>query len=444
MNPIQEAARLCDQERVEEAYNLVSGCISELPESPQAAYVLASCHLRVGRAETAYYVFRYIQKFKDFDGPQLWTSIGSCLAEMGRLEDAEKWYQKAMIAPTPALCSSFASVYTKKGQPEKAVDLALRALTLDPECITAKWNGALALLKLRRWAQGWEWYDALLGHKERPEPPALNGVVLPMWEGKGGTVLIHGEQGLGDEIMFASILPDAIANADKVVCAVDPRLIGLFQRSFPEALFVSRKGKDIVLPEPVEFTHRLALGSLGRLFRRSDSDFPGVAYLKPHPDRVVMYRALLDSLGEGKKYGIMWKGGVGGLDESERALDLNELEPLFGSHHWVSLNHLSTADAETQRFYDITGNKIHHWSFAVRSADYDDTAALVSALDGVVCVTGTVGHLAGALGVPAHVLVPRMPQWRYGHEGDSLPWYKSMKLYRQGESWPVDQAAGAL
>jgi Flp pilus assembly protein TadD len=441
---IAVAAQAADAGDLEHAHSQAAALVRSKPEDPRLAFILGHCHLKAGRPETAYYLYRYAQKFRDYDGPQLWNQIGMALAEMDREDDAEGWYCRALQrGPTDITYASLASIYTKKGDPRKAVWAAEEALKLNPSSDEAKWNGALALLKLRQWKKGWEWYDSMLGvPKLRPHPPAVAGLDCPLWDGKGGNLLLTGEQGLGDEIMFASMMPEVVRDADRVVLAVDPRLVNLFQRSFPDALVTSRRGKDIVVSEPVELTHRFAMGSLGRLYRNDDGDFPGTPYLKACPDRAKMWRGLLDSL-PGKKIGLMWRGGVGGLDEGLRTLDLHEMSALLNRDvSWVSLSHLQGAGAECERFYNQTGVKIHHYPF-VHSNDYDDTAALVSQLDAVVTVTATVAHLAGGLGVPCHVLVPSKPQWRYGAEGDSLPWYRSMKLYRQTDHWPFEDVQWA-
>jgi tetratricopeptide (TPR) repeat protein len=443
---IERASRLADEDKLEEAHALATTVARQTPEEPRVAFILANCHLKAKRPETAYYLYRYIQKFPEYRGAQIYNCLGHCLAEMGQLEESEHWYLKALKSgATDATYASLASIYTKKGDPQKAVDMAEKAISMNPENQEAKWNGSLALLKLKQWKRGWEWYDALLQTKLRPKPPALNDVELPTWEGEGGNVLVYGEQGLGDEIMFASMLPDVVKSAGRVICAVDPRLIGLLKRSFPDVIFTSRKGKDIVLPEPIDITHTIALGSLGRFFRNADEDFPGTPYLKADPDRSTMYRALLDSLGEGKRIGVMWKGGVGGLDEDERTMTLRDLEPILSQDaQFVSLNHLPEAEIECSRFYDQTGIKVHHFGFATQTQDYDDTAALISQLAAVVCMTGTAAHCAAALGVDTHVLVPRMPYWRYLHTGLKMPWYASMTMHRQTDKWPVEEVAEAL
>lgn len=438
---IADAANDVDHDQLESAHQKASELSRKKPEDPRLAFILGHCHLKAGRPETAYYLYRFCQKFKDYDGPMLWNQIGMSLAEMDRDDDAEKWYAKALQrGPTDITYASLASIYTKKGDPKKAVWAAEEALKINSSSDEARWNGALALLKLRQWEKGWEWYDTMLGvPKLRPHPPSLEGLDLPLWDGKGGTVLITGEQGLGDEIMFASMVDEAVNAADEVVLAVDPRLVNLFHRSFPKAVVVNRRGKELVLPRKMDITHRFAMGSLGRLYRNRDEDFPGSPYLKPCPDRAVMWRGLLDKL-PGKKVGLMWRGGVGGLDEGLRTLDLHEMSGLLAREgiSWVSLNHLPAAGAECERFYNQTGTRIHHYQF-VHSKDYDDTAALVSQLDEVVTVTATVAHLAGSMGVKCKVLVPSRPQWRYGAEGDTIPWYQSMTLLRQTDHWPFEE-----
>lgn len=436
---IDQAAQLADAGQVQEAYGLVKRALALRPEDARASFVLAHCHLKAGRPETAYLVYRGIQRNKDYDVPQLWNAIGHSLAEMQRWDDSEKWYAKALAkGPNATTYASFASIYTKKGDPQRAVAMAEKALELDEANEEAKWNGSLALLKMREWRKGWEWYDTVIGTRVRPNPPKITGLDLKPWEGKGGNVLVYGEQGLGDELMFSSILPDVVKNADRVVCIVDGRLVGLLSRSFPDVIFADRKAKELVLPEEVALTHTVSLASLGRFYRNQDSDFPGKPFLMPDPDLSVMYRALVDSLGEGKKIGVMWRGGVGGLDEGERTIELTDFECLADKGHLISLNHLPNAKDECERLYETTGLKIHHWDHALRG-DYDATAALLASLDCVVSVTGTVAHCAAGLGVETHVLVPKMPQWRYGHEGDSIPWYQSMRLHRQTDKWPLDQ-----
>jgi ADP-heptose:LPS heptosyltransferase len=113
-----------------------------------------------------------------------------------------------------------------------------------------------------------------------------------------------------------------------------------------------------------------------------------------------------------------------------RELPLKEWQPIFDSigAHFVSLQY---KDAEK----DIAGTPVVQYPYATLTPDYDDTAALVASCDLVIGMQTSVCHTAGALGVPVWTMIPKQSQWRYGEEYTDVPWYKSMKLYRQKESW---------
>ena len=189
------------------------------------------------------------------------------------------------------------------------------------------------------------------------------------------------------------------------------------------------------------------IGSLGRLFRNRTQDFPGTPYLVADPVRRAEMRTRLDALGDGRKIGIMWRGGIGGNNEEARSMALADMAAAMGGEfHWISLSHLDQAVEEVAAFKAAFGITVHHWPEVLQSQDYDDTAALLAALDAVFTVTCTIGYCCGALGTPVHVLVPRNPEWRYGTESAAIPWYGSMIMYRQAASgeWPFARALAAL
>jgi hypothetical protein len=108
---------------------------------------------------------------------------------------------------------------------------------------------------------------------------------------------------------------------------------------------------------------------------------------------------------------------------------------------FVSLQY-GQCEAEIERARREMGVTIHHWPDAI--ADYDETAALVSALDLVITVTTSVAHLAGGLGRPAWVLVNAAPRWCYGAEGERMPWYGSVRLFRQRRLGAWDDVMAAV
>jgi len=364
----------------------------------------------------------------------VWNNLGLCYQEGADLEEGEACFIKALHRnPKDAFAlNNLAQLYVNTAKPQKAIHCATRAIELDPSMPDARYNLGLAHLQMGNWKEGWEGYEYNLGaHRKRKE--RIYGHI-PRWTGVRDTTLIaYGEQGLGDEISFASCLPDLIRE-NKVIVECDSRLEGLFRRSFACPVYGTRFDAGIDWPMKYEIEASVAFGSLPRFYRNTDSDFPGTPYLKADPERRIQWRALLDSLGAKPKVGISWTGGKKNTGMHRRSLDVRELLPILRQDAvFVSLQYKDCPEiAVIERDHGI---KIHHWPHAVQSKDYDDTAALVAELDLVITVTQAVVDLAGSLGVPCWVLTPKEPMWRHGLEGDRMPWYQSVKLYRQTKEW---------
>jgi hypothetical protein len=298
-------------------------------------------------------------------------------------------------------------------------------------------------------ADGWRAYELRLlseGRIPRKFP-------CPRWRGEpleGKTILVHAEQGLGDEIMFASCVPDLLAAGARCVIDCHPKLGTLFARSFPQALVHTGLQDDDVAwlaayPAP---DYETPAGSLPLHLRAHPEAFPRHAgYLAADPEKVARWRERLAGLGAGLKVGISWRGGTPGTRAPLRSLTLPQLDPILqtGGTRFVSLQY-GTQPAEVEAFQARLGARFVHWQEALD--DYDETAALVCALDLVVSVCTAVVHLSGALGRPAWVMTPFSPEWRYGHAGETMIWYPSVRLFRQPGlgAWPpvIDAVAGAL
>jgi Flp pilus assembly protein TadD len=313
------------------------------------------------------------------------------------------------------------------------------ARSLDPQHVNARFHRSITLLTLGRFAEAWPDYELRLLSEDRPR----RAFPFPRWNGErlaGKTILVHAEQGLGDEILFASCLADVIAAAGHCVIDCSPKLEALFRRSFPAASVHRGEQSD-----PVDWAHPLGIdvqcpaGSLPLHLRASPAAFPARgAYLRADPVKVGRWRERLAALGPGPAIGLSWRGGTPRTRTERRSLRLADLAPILaaGGAQFVSLQYGPDAAAELDRFAADGGARVHHWQAAID--DYDETAALVAALDGVVSVCTSIVHLGGALGRPVWVATPRVPEWRYGAAGDALPWYASVRLIRQ--SRPGDWA----
>ncbi|MEO8442715.1 MAG: hypothetical protein ABI547_09525, partial [Betaproteobacteria bacterium] len=261
-------------------------------------------------------------------------------------------------------------------------------------------------------------------------------VEFARWDGgeaAGKTLLVYAEQGLGDEIMFASCIPDVVAAGTHAVIECSPKLEGLFRRSFPHTT-VYATPPDRALPPGLQnapIDMQIPIGSLPLHFRRTRADFPRHSgYLHAEPARIAAWRERLAALGPGLKIGISWQGGTHKSRLPVRSLPLAQWLPILQARnaHFVDLQYIDFS-AERAALRASTGVEVHSWE-QVR-ADYEETAALVSALDLVISVCTAVIHLGGALGRPVWVMAPFIPEWRYGISGEEMPWYPSVRVHRQ-------------
>lgn len=328
-------------------------------------------------------------------------------------------------------------VLRELGRVDEALGALDTALVRDPGNAVWRWHRALLLLAQGRYTEGWADYEFRLRSEDRPQ----RSFGLPRWSGgglAGRNLLVHAEQGLGDEIMFASCLPEVSARAERCIVDCHPKLASLYRRSFPGVVvhagpqlndsswLAALGGADCQVP----------VGSLPLYLRRNMSDFPQRRYLLADSSRVQRWRSRLAALGSRHVIGVSWQGGTRESRRAQRTVGLEGLRPLLATQgiHWISLQYDATA-AEVEAFAAAARVKLSHWSQVVE--DFDETAALLCALDLTISVCTAVVHLAGALGCPVWVLTPHAPEWRYGLSGDAMAWYDSVRLFRKlpGEDW---------
>jgi hypothetical protein len=271
----------------------------------------------------------------------------------------------------------------------------------------------------------------------------------PYWDGSEDIDLyLRGEQGIGDELSFASIIPEVVPKLRSLTFDCDEKLGGLFQRSFRDVeIHPTRKSRSADKPwlAKRKFDAWGLVGSLAYHHRKTAASFPGTPYLVADPERRVQWRALLDTLPGKKRVGIAWTGGSRNTFKARRSLTLDDLLPLLRlpDVSWVSLQYQDPTD-DIGAFHDMHGIEIHHWARCTESEDYDDTAALVAELDLVIAVPTAVCHLAGGLGKECWALTPLRPNWFWGLKDGAMPWHSSIKIIRRVDENPPDKEVRAM
>lgn len=358
---------------------------------------------------------------------------GLMLRELVRLAEAEQALRRACdldVCNVEARCR-LASVLHDQGRREEADEILRQVLASDRENAEAHWQLAIQALGAGDFAAGWRHYE----YRLRRHDAYVRRRELPWWDGArppAGPLLVLAEQGLGDEIMFASCFGDLLSQVKDCIVECDSRLDSLFARSFPHARILAERDPTSTLqPRSQEAVAQIAAGSLPGLYRRRARDFPRHrGYLQASAQSVVRWREHLDTLGPGLRVGLSWVGGSWKTRRAMRSVRLADLQPVFDvtGVHFVSLQY-TDCQAELEALASAKGVVLHHWPEAI--ADYDQTAGLVAALDLVISVTTSIVHLAGALGKPVWVLVPTASEWRYLRAGETMPWYPSARLFRQ-------------
>jgi tetratricopeptide (TPR) repeat protein len=454
-----------------EAWSLLGSTLSRLDREPEAIDALRTAltcleadrrsEARLHLANSLLSTKRYEESrnevtaaIEDYPGDWRFRALMANLLLVTEEEEAAlRAYEAAVercAAPSEGLLLQLASSRQRVGQFHEAQKAYEAVLERNPGHSVARWYQAQCDLVLGRWERGWQNYSARFAAGASP----FRALPFPVWDGSADpkvTLLVLADQGLGDEIMFASCFQDAIARVGHCIVECEPRLQALFARSFPEVTVVSSQRESDAswlrgLPKP---DFQIFAGDLPALFRRDEESFgAGVPYLQADPTRVEYWRAKLkDVVRDGFKIGFSWRGGVPGTRSRSRSIRPEDWAPLFSvpGLEFVNLQYGDTTQ-ELEAFDALYGSRIAHFPEAI--ADYDETAALVCALDMVVTVCTSIVHLSGALGRPVWILVPCSPGFRYTIDREALPWYASSRMFRQSVAtdWrsPLEQLTSRL
>lgn len=430
---LKRANELFNAGELDQAQALLDEVLLHDPNEPQALCIAATILKKAKKFPLAYSLAKRATELKG-ERPEPWNAFAHCAQSMWRQEEALTAYRKALqrakSKQQQALyLNNIASVHIDEGDYDKAEPFLKQSLGLIPDDRLTRHNMGLVLLSQRKWKEAWPYYSASIGTETRRNVKYLPAPGEPTWDGtKGKTVAIYGEQGLGDEIVAASMYQEAIDDCAKTVIDCDHRLEGLFRRSFPKAkVYGTRWAKSLNWDkEDREIDYSISAFEIGRFYRHEDKDFSERPYLIPDPDRAYMWRSLFASKGK-PVIGVAWTGGTWHNAAKYRCLDIKAWQPIFDSidAHWVSLQY---KDASR----DIAGTPVVQYPHATLTKDYDDTAAMVSALDCVISVPTTVVHLAGALGVPRIVMQSSKPCWKFA---GGLLWHPGTKLIDNDGDW---------
>ncbi len=393
------------------------------PQNPDAHRNHAQALRDEGQSDAAIAAFRKSLALRP--DPQTHRLLARHLESAGHIAEAITEY-RASLALRPDHASTLANLATllhQEGNPAEAEPLYEKALAADPGHSRARTNlGALKLQNLD-FAAAWPLLESRSRAKDYITHSAAND--LPLWQGAPCRLLLWGEQGIGDEALFASLFTDLAARSQSLTVLCDPRLLPLFRRSFPSITFESRKAPL----DPTRFDAQISTSSALAFLRPSLASFWPAAqgYLCPDPALRDTLRARLTT----PIIGLSWFTSRSGAQEARKiplASLVNALPPkatLLNLQYGETAADIAEAEARTGRPI-LTLPEIDTFN------DLDGFSALIAACDRVVSIDNSNVHLAGALGVPCDVLLPHTAHYRWGQNGASESyWYRSLRLFWQ-------------
>jgi tetratricopeptide (TPR) repeat protein len=366
------------------------------------------------------------------DAAEAWSTRGAALHALGRSEEAASAHRKAIeIQPRMAHHHFNLGVTLQhRGDHAEAISSLRRALALDPGHADAHWELSFALLASGRLREGWEEHE----WRWRRRGAQARHYSFTPWDGdasKPRRLLLWAEQGIGDHILYGSLLSDLVSSPMRLTLEVDPRLVSLYQRSFPQLAVIPQRDPPA---DSNAFDCQAPLGSLGRWLRPTHESFPRHrGFLKPDPARAEAYRARLHRAASTRLIGVAWKSANPefGAAKSQSLLDWKAVLGVPRAR-FVDLQYGDTS-VERAALERQTSARIEHLPELDLHDDLEGLAALCAACDLVVTASNVTAHVAGALGRPVWLMVPkgngRLWYWFSGRTDN--PWYPSLRIFDQ-------------
>jgi tetratricopeptide (TPR) repeat protein len=403
------------------------------PDSARIWVNLAAAQNELGDSDAA---LESCRKALELDPylPEAHNNTGLALANKGMNDEALSAYRTALeLRPYyyKAL-SNLGSILQARADFATALQAYSEALDIMPHFREAQWNKGVLQLLLGDFESGWLGYERGLEMKHPRSQLRYRRVA--QWDGSalaGKTILISGEQGVGDQIMFGSLLPDLVERGARVILDVDKRLHPLLHRSVKGLTLIDGSGPTEIDDATIDF--QAPIGSLCRWLRPHLGSFPlRPGYLVADRPRVEALRKRYRNLfGQRPIVGLSWRGGFGESGRL-RSIPLSEWSPILQHRDFgfVSLQY-GDCRAELAAVRDQIEAEVHYDDTVDSLVSLDDFAVQTSAMDLVISIDNSTVHMAGALDVPVWVLLPVVPDWRWMLKRTDSPWYSSARLFRQ-------------
>ncbi len=415
---------LKEQKKLDEAIAWYRRALEVNPDYAEARNSLGAILQEQGRVDEAIACFLRALKVTP-DDASAHNNLGIVYKEEGRLEESITCYERAIeIEPDYSEAhNNLGNALKDQGDLDSAIDCYKRAIKLKSDYASAHFNLGFTLLTVGRLEEGWvehEWRWRRTDAEFKPRD-----FTQPQWDGSrldGQTILLHAEQGLGDAIQFSRYFPIVAEYGGRVVVECHPLVIPLLQTVGGIDQLVRKRGK---LPP---FDVQIPFLSLPLAVGTTLETIPcGAGYIKADSRFVDMWRERLSGL-KGPRVGLCWQGNPKFPGDRWRSIPLKHFTGLFNGRSTTFVNlHKGVGEPQIEEC-GLTDRMVN---FSPQVKSFMDTAAIMENLDLVITSDTSVAHLAGALGRPVWTLLQSVPDWRWMLEREDMPWYPTMRLFRQ-------------
>jgi len=402
-----------------------------LPDDPAVWFNLGRAHDMAGQLAEAEHAYRQALLYNP-GSPAIWFALGEIRMSQRAYPEAEFCLGKAhgLKPESVEILLSMGSALSAQHKTVEALDCCRKILTIKPDCAEAIYNMSFIQLRNGDYGPGFANFEARLAIEKFDIDSRKYS--QPRWDGSplsGKSILIYGEQGLGDVIQFARYIPLVAERGGKVVFEVDPPLIPLFG-AFP--------GVDRIVPkskEPPQTDVYIQSLSLPYIFGTTIETVPNrVPYIIPDMAKATRWQQRLGSR-KVLRVGLVWRGNPKNPRDKARSCTLNTFAPL-GNLPSVNFYSLQVGDAAAaEAASPPEGMQLTDCSALL--TDFTETAALISNLDLLISVDTAVAHLAGAMGRQVWVILPEGSEWRWLEGRGDTPWYPTMRVFEheQDSDW---------
>jgi len=426
------------------------------PDNPQALFLRGTLCLQIQDSGAAIcYLEKCVELQPDFF--DAWNNLGAAYRQYHHNDKALWAYEKALEInqEAPDVMANMAALRVNEGKPLDGIPYGEKCLELQPDHPQGRWNLGLLYMEAERYSEGFRLYNNGFDTGDRIERNYTDsrGKDAPFWwgpkDGKGSAIVLFGEQGQGDELLFLQFVPYVREYFDRVIIDCHPKLFHLVKRAYPWATVYPTRKEAAPWAQNEVFDFKQSLASLPEWFHEKRKENTG--WLKADFPKVQLVRQMIrygqQRLGqEGwPVVGIHWAGGKQKTRHDLRSIHLEKWQPIMDLPvTLVSHQYTKSAHEEAGKFPE----RILHWqTLTGDDKDYDWNIALVAACDLLISVNTSAVHAAGSMDVPCWTLTPFGRAWRYGMNTGEIttnPWYNTVRQFNQQEGQPWEEVIGKV